>query len=162
MLNLKVKVRSRDDPNPNRRIRTEANEPKKGSFYNPKPKQPLAENKRIHNDNDSLPLKKHKPTRTIPLKATTKLNTEAHCRDPLTLHQRQAADKLFNQRKDTLNSKRDQKESSKMDGQNRYAMEQKVGSGTFGVVHKARDKKTLELVAIKRVFQDKKYKNREL
>ena len=47
-----------------------------------------------------------------------------------------------------------------MEGQNRYAVEQKVGSGTFGVVHKARDRKTLELVAIKRVYQDKKYKNR--
>jgi len=44
----------------------------------------------------------------------------------------------------------------------RYAFEDKVGSGTFGIVHKARDKKTLELVAIKRVYQDKKYKNREL
>lgn len=47
-------------------------------------------------------------------------------------------------------------------GVNRYAFEDKVGSGTFGIVHKARDKKTLELVAVKRVYQDKKYKNREL
>jgi glycogen synthase kinase 3 beta len=47
-------------------------------------------------------------------------------------------------------------------GAARYAYEDKVGCGTFGVVHKARDKKTLELVAIKRVYQDKKYKNREL
>lgn len=47
-----------------------------------------------------------------------------------------------------------------MVGINRYAFEDKVGSGTFGVVHKARDKKTLEVVAIKKVFQDKKYKNR--
>lgn len=44
----------------------------------------------------------------------------------------------------------------------RYEVEVKVGSGTFGTVHKARDKKTLETVAIKKVFQDKKYKNREL
>lgn len=29
-------------------------------------------------------------------------------------------------------------------------------------MHKARDKKTLETVAIKKVYQDKKYKNREL
>lgn len=41
-------------------------------------------------------------------------------------------------------------------------MSKKVGSGTFGTVHKARDKKTLEIVAIKKVFQDKNYKNREL
>jgi serine/threonine protein kinase len=37
-----------------------------------------------------------------------------------------------------------------------------VGSGTFGTVFKARDKKTLEIVAIKKVYQDKNYKNREL
>lgn len=37
-----------------------------------------------------------------------------------------------------------------------------MGSGTFGIVYKARDRKTLEIVAIKKVFQDKKYKNREL
>ena len=47
-------------------------------------------------------------------------------------------------------------------GVNRYAFEDKVGNGTFGIVHKARDKRTLEVVAIKRVYQDKKYKNREL
>ena len=41
-------------------------------------------------------------------------------------------------------------------------MEKQVGSGTFGTVHKARDKKTLEVVAIKKVYQDKNYKNREL
>jgi serine/threonine protein kinase len=37
-----------------------------------------------------------------------------------------------------------------------------VGSGTFGTVFKVRDKKTLEIVAIKKVYQDKNYKNREL
>lgn len=36
-----------------------------------------------------------------------------------------------------------------------------MGSGTFGVVYKGRNKTTLEVVAIKKVFQDKKYKNRE-
>lgn len=41
-------------------------------------------------------------------------------------------------------------------------MDKKVGSGTFGTVFKARDKKTLETVAIKKVYQDKNYKNREL
>lgn len=54
------------------------------------------------------------------------------------------------------------KDSARISGQNRYVFEDKVGSGTFGIVHKARDKVTLEVVAIKRVFQDKKYKNREL
>lgn len=31
----------------------------------------------------------------------------------------------------------------KLQGVGRYAFEDKVGAGTFGVVHKARDKKTL-------------------
>jgi len=55
---------------------------------------------------------------------------------------------------------KDGNQTSRLVGVARYAFEDKVGSGTFGVVHKARDKKTLEVVAIKRVFQDKKYKNR--
>ena len=37
-----------------------------------------------------------------------------------------------------------------------------IGHGTFGVVYRAKDEKTGEIFAIKRVFQDKKYKNREL
>ena len=47
-----------------------------------------------------------------------------------------------------------------LEGENRYEIEDKVGSGTFGVVSRARDKKTLEIVAIKKVFQDRRYKNR--
>jgi serine/threonine protein kinase len=45
-------------------------------------------------------------------------------------------------------------------GADRYEWERKVGAGTFGTVHKVRDRKTLEIVAIKKVFQDPKYKNR--
>ena len=37
-----------------------------------------------------------------------------------------------------------------------------IGHGTFGVVYRAKEEKTGEILAIKRVFQDKKYKNREL
>ena len=37
-----------------------------------------------------------------------------------------------------------------------------MGSGTFGVVYQANCIETGEKVAIKKVFQDKKYKNREL
>ena len=47
-------------------------------------------------------------------------------------------------------------------GSNRYEIDKQVGSGTFGTVHQARDKKTLQIVAIKKVYQDKNYKNREL
>lgn len=53
-------------------------------------------------------------------------------------------------------------EGGKCVGAQRYEVEKKVGSGTFGTVHKARDKKSLEIVAIKKVYQDKNYKNREL
>ena len=48
----------------------------------------------------------------------------------------------------------------KKEGQGRYQLERKAGSGTFGVVHRAIDKQTLETVAIKKVYQDRKYKNR--
>lgn len=41
-------------------------------------------------------------------------------------------------------------------------MEKIIGNGTFGVVYKAVVAETGETVAIKKVFQDKRYKNREL
>ena len=37
-----------------------------------------------------------------------------------------------------------------------------IGKGTFGVVYRAKNDNTGETIAIKRVFQDKRYKNREL
>jgi glycogen synthase kinase 3 beta len=37
-----------------------------------------------------------------------------------------------------------------------------IGQGTFGQVFKGKMKQTGEIVAIKRVAQDKKYKNREV
>ena len=37
-----------------------------------------------------------------------------------------------------------------------------IGKGTFGIVYRAKEEKTNEIFAIKRVFQNKKYKNREL
>jgi len=43
-----------------------------------------------------------------------------------------------------------------------YAAERVVGSGSFGVVVKAVVQETNEVVAIKKVLQDKRYKNREL
>ena len=43
-----------------------------------------------------------------------------------------------------------------------YNADKIVGSGTFGVVYQANCIETGEKVAIKKVFQDKKYKNREL
>lgn len=43
-----------------------------------------------------------------------------------------------------------------------YNAEKIVGNGSFGVVFKATIAETGETVAIKKVFQDKRYKNREL
>jgi glycogen synthase kinase 3 beta len=43
-----------------------------------------------------------------------------------------------------------------------YESERILGSGSFGVVFKARVAETGEVVAIKKVFQDERYKNREL
>jgi serine/threonine protein kinase len=43
-----------------------------------------------------------------------------------------------------------------------YTATQIVGSGSFGVVYQATIAETGEVVAIKKVFQDKRYKNREL
>lgn len=44
----------------------------------------------------------------------------------------------------------------------RYRAERVVGNGSFGVVYQARCLETGEVVAIKKVLQDKRFKNREL
>jgi glycogen synthase kinase 3 beta len=43
-----------------------------------------------------------------------------------------------------------------------YTATEIIGSGSFGVVYQATVSETGEIVAIKKVFQDKRYKNREL
>lgn len=43
----------------------------------------------------------------------------------------------------------------------KYEIEGVAGKGTFGVVYIAINRSTGERIAIKKVFQDKKYKNRE-
>jgi len=43
-----------------------------------------------------------------------------------------------------------------------YTAERVLGSGSFGIVYQAQVVETGESVAIKKVFQDKRYKNREL
>lgn len=48
------------------------------------------------------------------------------------------------------------------DKKSSYSAQKIVGNGTFGVVFKATVPETNETVAIKKVFQDKRYKNREL
>ena len=100
--NLKVKIRQTKEEVP-RRIRTEANEnTKKISLYNqPKPKVPLAENRKLNNESESLTLKKQRPIKSIALKQTsTKLTTEVKDRDVLTQAHRIAIDKIFGNRRD--------------------------------------------------------------
>jgi serine/threonine protein kinase len=43
-----------------------------------------------------------------------------------------------------------------------YTLERVIGNGSFGVVYQAVTLENSETVAIKKVFQDKRYKNREL
>ena len=43
-----------------------------------------------------------------------------------------------------------------------YALIKPTGNGAFGMVYKAKDTKNGKIVAIKKVFQDQRYKNREL
>eukprot|EP00033_Pygsuia_biforma_P001190 GCRY01001352.1.p1 GENE.GCRY01001352.1~~GCRY01001352.1.p1 ORF type:complete len:360 (+),score=77.70 GCRY01001352.1:230-1309(+) len=45
---------------------------------------------------------------------------------------------------------------------NRYTPQKMVGNGSFGVVYLSENKESGEVVAIKKVLQDRKYKNREL
>lgn len=43
-----------------------------------------------------------------------------------------------------------------------YSAERIIGNGSFGVVYEAKVVETGEVVAIKKVLQDKRFKNREL
>jgi len=64
---------------------------------------------------------------------------------------------------DKTNKKDDKKiEKSIEDGNVTYTTTKEIGSGSFGTVYLATIAETGECVAIKKVFQDKRYKNREL
>ena len=85
--------------------------------------------------------------------------TESNQRERFSFEKSKIISKIFKEEQPKKVEERAEKEPV---GEERYVCEDKVGSGTFGIVHKARDRQTLELVAIKKVYQDKKYKNREL
>ncbi|EER07230.1 glycogen synthase kinase-3 alpha, putative [Perkinsus marinus ATCC 50983] len=59
---------------------------------------------------------------------------------------------------------RDQRRSTTTTGRggSTYKAQRIIGSGAFGVVYEAKVQETGETVAIKKVFQDKRFKNREL
>ena len=59
-------------------------------------------------------------------------------------------------------SKKENKNNEDKEMNFTYTATQIIGSGSFGVVYQATVSETTEVVAIKKVFQDKRYKNREL
>ena len=54
---------------------------------------------------------------------------------------------------------KEEKDKKKMP---RYSAERVIGSGSFGVVYKAMNIQSKQVVAIKKVREDRRYKNREL
>jgi serine/threonine protein kinase len=68
----------------------------------------------------------------------------------------------LNTEKDKDKEKLKQKEDKEKENSLTYNATEVIGSGSFGVVYLAKIAETSEIVAIKKVFQDKKYKNREL
>ena len=72
-----------------------------------------------------------------------------------------------NSLEDEKKTKKDKKEEKKVSHTKpktslTYNAERVIGNGSFGVVYQARVAETGETVAIKKVYQDKRYKNREL
>jgi glycogen synthase kinase 3 beta len=53
-------------------------------------------------------------------------------------------------------------EASRLEQNISYSAERIIGNGSFGVVFEAKVVETGEVVAIKKVLQDKRFKNREL
>ena len=52
--------------------------------------------------------------------------------------------------------------SSHRQSSHTYSLIKPTGNGAFGMVYKAKDNQNGKIVAIKKVFQDQRYKNREL
>ena len=58
-------------------------------------------------------------------------------------------------------SEKSNNESNKKSSAHLYKVERKCGTGSFGIVFQAKVIQTGEIVAIKKVYQDRRYKNRE-
>lgn len=73
---------------------------------------------------------------------------------------------IQNQNDNSQNNNKNQSSTNKKNDDSNvkftYTATQVIGSGTFGVVYQATVSETGEVVAIKKVFQDRRYKNREL
>ena len=85
----------------------------------------------------------------------------------LTNNKKDTKNKLIalNPEKENTNnliSKEKENEKEKEENSFTYNATEVIGSGSFGVVYMAKIVETSEIVAIKKVFQDKRYKNREL
>ena len=52
--------------------------------------------------------------------------------------------------------------SSNRHSSHTYTLIKPTGNGAFGMVYKAKDNNNGKIVALKKVFQDQRYKNREL
>ena len=52
--------------------------------------------------------------------------------------------------------------SSHRQSSHTYTLLKPTGNGAFGMVYQAKDNKNGKIVALKKVFQDQRYKNREL
>ena len=58
-------------------------------------------------------------------------------------------------------SEKNKNESNKKSSNSLYKVERVCGNGSFGIVFQAKVIQTGEVVAIKKVYQDRRYKNRE-
>jgi len=90
--------------------------------------------------------------------AGTRLNTY----DGYSTSKKTAQGSVANEKKQTYIFKEPTGETQSSGDKKTYNAQKIVGNGTFGVVFKAQIAETGETVAIKKVFQDKRYKNREL
>ena len=69
---------------------------------------------------------------------------------------------MENNENDIINLQTNEQDEQTTNPELLYTITQVIGKGTFGIVYGATINKTNETVAIKKVFQDVKYKNREL
>jgi serine/threonine protein kinase len=96
-------------------------------------------------------------------KLSTQENKQSNSNNQKRLNTEANINKNQNQENSSNINPNNKKEKETNNEQNyTYTATQIIGSGSFGVVYQANISETNEIVAIKKVFQDKRYKNREL